>query len=89
MKTPVKIIKREGRKVTHDVAVSSSRTKPQRTPEVMVKNWVIESRERRRADLNHSFLVSSINVQSPVAGRVSGVMSPRFLLSLLVTFSTR
>jgi hypothetical protein len=53
MKTPVKIIKREDRKVTHDVAVSSSRTKPQRTSEVIVKSWIIESRERRRADLNH------------------------------------
>ena len=53
MKTPVKIIKREDRKVTHDVAISSSRIKRQRTTEVIVKNWIIESRERRRADLNH------------------------------------
>lgn len=52
MKTPVKIIKREDRKVTHDVAISSSGTKSQRTPEVIVKSWIIESRERRRADLN-------------------------------------
>ena len=53
MKTPVKIIKREDRKVTHDVAISSSRTERQRTTEVIVKSWIIESRERRRADLNH------------------------------------
>jgi len=53
MKTPVKIIKREDRKVTRDVAISSSRTKHQRTTEVIVKSWIIESRERRRADLNH------------------------------------
>jgi hypothetical protein len=53
MKTAVKIIKREDRKVTHDVAISSSTTKRQRTTEVIVKSWIIESRERRRADLNY------------------------------------
>ena len=52
MKTPIKIMKREDRKVTHDVATSSTRTKRQRTTEVIVKSWIIESRERRRADLN-------------------------------------
>jgi len=52
MKTPIKIMKREDRKVTHDVAISSPRTKRQRTTEVIVKSWIIESRERRRADLN-------------------------------------
>ena len=52
MKTPVKIIKREDRKVTHDVAISSSNTKRQRTTEVIVKSWIVESRERRRANLN-------------------------------------
>jgi hypothetical protein len=52
MRTPIKIIKREDRKVTHDVAVSSTRTKRQRTTAVIVKSWIIESRERRLADLN-------------------------------------
>ena len=52
MKTPIKVMKREDRKVTHDVAISSTRTKRQRTTEVIVKSWIIESRERRRADLN-------------------------------------
>ena len=52
MKTPIKIMKREDRKVTHDVAISSTRTKRQRTTEVIVKSWIIESRERRRS-LNH------------------------------------
>jgi len=52
MKTPIKIMKREDRKVTHDVAISSTRTERQRTTEVIVKSWIIESRERRRADLN-------------------------------------
>ena len=53
MKTPVKVIKREDRNVTHDVAISSLSTERQRTTEVIVKSWIIESRERRRADLNH------------------------------------
>ncbi len=52
MKTPIQIMKREDRKVTHDVAISSTRTKRQRTTEVIVKSWIMESRERRRADLN-------------------------------------
>jgi hypothetical protein len=52
MKTPIKIMKREDRNVTHDVAISSTTTKRQRTTEVIVKSWIIESRERRRADLN-------------------------------------
>jgi len=52
MKTPIKIMKRDDRKVTHDVEISSARTKRQRTTAVIVKSWIIESRERRRADLN-------------------------------------
>jgi hypothetical protein len=53
MKTPVKIIKREDRKVTQDVPISSLRTNGQRTTEVIVKSWIVECRQRRRADLNH------------------------------------
>ena len=53
MNASVKIIKREDRRITHDVAISSLSTKPKRTPEVIVKRWIIEFRERRRADLNH------------------------------------
>ena len=45
-------MKREDRKVTHDVAISVTRTKRRRTTEVIVKSWIIESRERRLADLN-------------------------------------
>ena len=52
MKTPIKIRKREDRKVTHDAEISSARTNRQRTTEVIVKSWIIESRERRRVDLN-------------------------------------
>ena len=58
MKTPVKIIKREDRKVTQDVPISSLRTNGHRTTEVIVKSWIVESRERRRADLS---LLSSKN----------------------------
>lgn len=61
MKTPVKIIKREDRKVTQDVLISSSRTNGKGTTEVIVKSWIIESRERRRADLNH--LLSKIDLK--------------------------
>jgi hypothetical protein len=53
MKTPIKIMKRDDRKVTHEVAISSTRTNRPRTTEVTVKSWIIEARERRRADLNH------------------------------------
>jgi len=52
MKTPIKIMKREDRKVTHDAEISSARTNRQRTTEVIVKSWIIESRERRRAAQN-------------------------------------
>lgn len=53
MKTPVKIMKRVDQKVTHNVAIVSTRTKRQRTTELIVRSWIIEFRERRRADLNH------------------------------------
>ena len=52
MKTPIKIMKRDDRKVTDDAEISSARTKRQRTTEVIVKSWIIEFRERRRS-LNH------------------------------------
>ena len=45
-------MKRDDRKVTHDAEISSAKTNQQRTTEVIVKSWIIESRERRRADLN-------------------------------------
>ena len=52
MKNPIKIVRREDRNVTHDVGISSTTTKRQRTTEVIVKSWIVESRERRRADLD-------------------------------------
>ena len=53
MKTAIKVMKRDDRKVTVDKDISSVRTKRSRKTEVIVKNWIIESRERRRAVLNH------------------------------------
>jgi hypothetical protein len=52
MKTPIKIRKAQDRKVTHHAETSSVKTNAQRTTEVIVKNWIIESRERRRLVLN-------------------------------------
>ena len=52
MKTPIRIIKRDERKVTHDKEISSARRDRQRTSEVIVKSWIIESRERRRVASN-------------------------------------
>ena len=52
MKTPIKIRKRDDRKVIHDTEPSSAKINKQRTTEVIVKNWIIESRERRRLVLN-------------------------------------
>ena len=52
MKTPIKITKRDDRNVTHDTKISSARTNARRTTELIVKRWIIESRERRRADLS-------------------------------------
>jgi len=69
MKTPIKIMKRKDRNVTHDVAISSTRTKRQRTTEVIVKSWIIESRERRRADLNRlQNAVRSKEIESVTCG---------------------
>jgi len=52
MKAPIKIKKRDDRKVTPDTEISRARANAQRTTELIVKNWIIESRERRRLVLN-------------------------------------
>ena len=49
MKSLVKIIKRSERKVTDDTGISLARTTGQRTTEMIVRSWIIESRERRDA----------------------------------------
>ena len=51
MNSPIKIMKRDDR-VTPDIESSSAKTNRKRTTEVIVKSWIIESRERRRAALN-------------------------------------
>jgi hypothetical protein len=53
MKTPIKIKKRDEKKVVCDTEISTARTNAQRTTEVIVKNWIVELRERRRLALNH------------------------------------
>ena len=72
MKTPVKIMKRLDRKVTRDVAISSSRISVNAPQQVMVKSWIIESREHRRADLNQ--LVRRESGQTWVYGRRSSLL---------------
>ena len=52
MKAPIKIRKPYHQEVIHDTETSPVRTNVQRTTEVIVKNWIIESRERRRLALN-------------------------------------
>ena len=47
MKTPIKVMKRDDRKVTSDKEISSGRTN-RRTTAAIVKGWIIECRERRR-----------------------------------------
>jgi hypothetical protein len=58
MKTQIKIKKRDDRKVTQDGNAASPMTNQQRTTEAIVKTWIRESRERRRAALNrrHNFV---------------------------------
>jgi len=51
MKAPIKILKRDDRNVARDTKNSSASKNRQRATEVIVKSWIIESRERRRAAL--------------------------------------
>jgi hypothetical protein len=52
MNTPIKIKKRDEEKVTQHAENASPLTPRRRTTEIIVKSWIIESRERRRSDLN-------------------------------------
>jgi hypothetical protein len=51
MKTLIKVLKRDDRKVTGDTKKSSARKNQQRAIEAIVKNWIKESSERRRANV--------------------------------------
>ena len=51
MKTPIKVVKRGDRKVTRDTKNSSARKNQQRSIEVIVKSWIMESSERRQANV--------------------------------------
>lgn len=52
MKTSIRLIKRDDRKVSQDVAIPSASTDRQRMTEVIVNSWIIEFRERRRCELS-------------------------------------
>ena len=57
MKTLIRVVKR-GSKDIKDVSEDAAPTKPRLTTEMIVKSWIIESRERRRVDIGQ--LTSSI-----------------------------
>lgn len=57
MKTLIRVVKR-GSKDIKDVSEAAAPTKPRLTTEMIVKSWIIESREHRRVDIGQ--LTSSI-----------------------------
>lgn len=48
MKTLIRVVKRGSEKIKHSSA-AAAQAKPRLTTETIVKSWIIESRERRRA----------------------------------------
>ena len=56
MKTLIRVVKRESK--DKDVSEVAAPTKPRLTTEMIVKSWIIESRERRRVHIGQ--LTSSI-----------------------------
>lgn len=57
MKTLIRVVKR-GIKDNEDVSGAAAPAKPRLTTEMIVKSWIIESREHRRVDISQ--LTSSI-----------------------------
>jgi len=57
MKTLIRVVKR-GSKDNKAVSEIATPTKPRLTTEMIVKSWIIESREHRRVDISQ--LTSSI-----------------------------
>ena len=51
MKTLIRVVKR-GSKDNKDVSEIATPTKPRLTTEMIVKSWIIESREQRRAAMS-------------------------------------
>jgi len=51
MKTLIRIVKR-GSEETRDRSEAAVPVKPRLTTEMIVKSWIIDSRERRRADMS-------------------------------------
>ena len=56
MKTLIRVVKRGSK--DKDVSEAAAPTKPRLTTEMIVKSWIIESRERRRVHIGQ--LTSSI-----------------------------
>ena len=50
MKTLIRVVKR-GSKDNKDVSETATPTKPRLSTEMIVKSWIIESREHRRVDI--------------------------------------
>jgi len=51
MKTLIRVVKR-GSKDNKDVSETATPTKPRLTTEMIVKSWIIESREHRQASMS-------------------------------------
>ena len=51
MKTLIKVVKRKS-KDNKDVSETATPTKPRLTTEMIVKSWIIESREHRHASMS-------------------------------------
>ena len=48
----VRVVKREDREIANNAAVADqSTTRPRMTPELVVKSWIIATRERQRAEM--------------------------------------
>ena len=69
MKTLIRVVKRKSGTASHDEGMSVARRIPRRTAETIVKSWINESRERRRAEVNQ--LQKSI-LWKPIGSLASG-----------------
>jgi len=63
MKTLIRVVKR-GSEVNKNVSEVAAPVKPRVTTEMIVKSWIVESREQRRADL------SQLQSSFPLGGQV-------------------
>ena len=54
MKTVIKIVKRESKPDNTHIQGPAGATERRLTTELIVKNWIIEARERRQVELHNS-----------------------------------